>query len=217
MNASLSPIVGRDGHTHAPNHPAPALSCRRVGTKPHSDARRYPSAEEIKKLLHYDPGTGVFTWKARGESSSARPWANKIWNKRFAGKPAGRLVRGYVVIAIDSRPHQAHRLAWIYVYGVEPVDEIDHLSHDRTDNRIENLRVVTRDQNQRNKGLFKTNTSGATGVRFDKSRGKWVALISIDSKRINLGRFLNKEDAVAARQAAETHHGFHANHGKVVL
>ena len=81
--------------------------------------------------------------------------------------------------------------------------EVDHINHIRTDNRKCNLRVVDRSLNQRNLPLSKRNTSGVVGVWFNKDANKWVAEIRLNYKKISLGYFINKEDAIKARKEAE--------------
>lgn len=168
----------------------------------------------LKTLITYDPFTGEFRWLPRlGHSHSIRPWANKIWNKRFAGKLAGSWRQGYRIICIMGVNYPAHRLAWLYIHGAFPPGEVDHISHDRSDNRLENLRVVSTAQNAKNRKLYCGNRTGTPGVRFDESRGKWIALISHSGRRHNLGRYETLHEAVAARKAAEVKFGYHANHG----
>lgn len=81
---------------------------------------------------------------------------------------------------------------------------VDHRDRKKFDNRRNNLRVCRPEENNRNRGLRCTNKSGVTGVFFDRERGKWTADISFNHKRIFLGRFENKEDAIKARLEKET-------------
>jgi len=80
---------------------------------------------------------------------------------------------------------------------------VDHINHDTSDNRKENLRICTSAQNAKNKSTPKNNTSGITGVRWVEKRGKWHSYIRVNYKRINLGYYTDFEDAVAARKQAE--------------
>lgn len=80
---------------------------------------------------------------------------------------------------------------------------VDHINKDRSDNRKQNLRCCSRSENVRNRGLCSSNTSGVTGVFFDKARDKWVASITHEHKRILIGRFATKEDAIRARLEKE--------------
>ena len=81
----------------------------------------------------------------------------------------------------------------------KPGQVIDHINKNRADNRKCNLRLCKRAENDRNRSTYSTNTSGVTGVYFDKQRNKWVASISYNKKRTLIGRFASKEDAVRAR------------------
>lgn len=150
------------------------------------------TAEKLRELLHYSPETGVFTWKVSNS------------NRVKVGDVAGCLDgRGYLLISVRSRLHKAHRLAWLYVYGVWPTDQIDHINRIRTDNRIANLREVSHKQNNQNRSKPSNNTSGHPGVSWHKQRSKWLAHIKHNQKKIHLGCFNTIEEAIAARKAAE--------------
>ena len=156
--------------------------------------------ERLQEKLHYEPTTGVFT----RELKSGRK------------KEVGYLQQnGYTSMGIDGTLYKAHRLAWLYVMGEFPAKElqIDHINHDKADNRIKNLRVVTRSENMRNAGMYKDNTSGYNGVCWRKLANKWQASIRVDGVQKHLGLFTNKEDAIAAREEANIKYNFHTNHG----
>jgi len=155
--------------------------------------------ERLKKLLHYEPDTGVFTW-----IGSTRAGIN--------GKEAGCVKDGYIAIGISGRVFYAHRLVWMYVHAEWP-DQIDHINHDRSDNRIENLRSVSHLENGMNQSKPSDNTSGCVGVTWNGNRCKWAAQMKANGKNIWLGLHDNKNDAIAARKDAEKIHGFHENHG----
>lgn len=106
-------------------------------------------------------------------------------------------------------------LAWLYCFAEFPDGHLDHINHDRSDNRLDNLREVTYLENQRNRTRSKNNTSGTTGVYWSADRNRWRVSISINNKTKHLGSHINKEDAVAAREAANIKYGFHENHGKI--
>ena len=150
------------------------------------------TAEYLRSVLHYDQESGVFTWKV---STGPRVKAGYI-----AGSVNGG---GYQQITVQSRPYQAHRLAWLYIRGSWPTDQIDHINRIRTDNRIENLRDVSHKQNGQNRSKSSTNTSGHPGVSWNKQRSKWRAEIKHNQKHIHLGYFSILEEAIAARKAAE--------------
>ena len=154
--------------------------------------RPEPTAEYLRSVLDYDPATGIFTWKVRTSTSV------KVGD--VAGCPNGD---GYLQIGLQNRLYQAHRLAWLYVYGEWPKDQLDHTNRIRTDNRISNLREVTNKQNGQNASKRRDNTSGHPGVCWHKRDSKWRATIKHNQKKIHLGYFENLEDAVAARKAAE--------------
>lgn len=150
------------------------------------------TAEYLRSALNYNPDTGIFTWKV---STS-----NRVKVGDIAGSRRGD---GYLQIMIQSRLHKAHRLAWLYVHGVWPEDQIDHINRNRIDNQISNLREVSHKQNNQNKGKAGNNTSGHTGVCWHKQKSKWQTHIKHNRKRIHLGYFATIEEAVAARKAGE--------------
>lgn len=154
------------------------------------------SQAELKKKFRYNPKTGEFSRLGLGPMK------------------VGHIKNGYLRINISKVSYSAHRLAWLYVYGEYPEGDIDHINHDRTDNRIANLRVTTRSANMMNASKSKANTSGFTGVTWDKVNCKWVAQYMKNGKCNKLGRFDSMLDAVAARIRANREHGFHENHGK---
>jgi hypothetical protein len=176
----------------------------------------------LLEVVRYNPETGAFTWHPRPRDSFPSDWSYKVWNKRFAGKPTGMTpqaafrgqTRGYGRVRVDEELYFAHRLAWFYMHGAWPVGHLDHINHNRMDNRIANLREVSHAQNLQNASLFNTNTSGIAGVCRASEDTAWRAYIVIDYKQINLGRYATINEAYAARKAAEKIAGFHENHGK---
>ena len=91
------------------------------------------TADELRSILHYNPLTGVFT-----RIRSAHP--------HRVGVVVGSVSHGYILIGLLGKRYRAHRLAWLYVYGTWPKHDIDHINRNRSDNRICNLRDVTRQQ-----------------------------------------------------------------------
>ena len=162
------------------------------------------SQETLKSRLHYDPETGVFT---RLVSNS---------NRFSVGSMAGSLHKSNnsVYILIDCKRYLAHRLAWLYVHGIFPPKDIDHINRDPSDNRICNLRMATHAENHQNRSTPSNNTSGHIGVSLRKSSQKWEAYIKLNSKRIHIGYFTDLNDAISARKAAELkYHTFQHNQG----
>lgn len=158
---------------------------------------------ELKRLLNYNIETGNFTWKStrRGQ----------VMVGDIAG--CGDASYGYTVIKINGRLYRAHRLAWLYVHGKFPKNQIDHINHIRSDNRLSNLRHVTQVENHQNCTMDMRNTSGRTGVYWEKARNKWRARIKVGGKRLSLGSYIKHSDACEARDAADIEYGFHENHG----
>jgi len=99
--------------------------------------------------------------------------------------------------------YKAHRLAWMYVHGYMPVEQIDHINRVRNDNRISNLRLASQKQNNENKSLGRNNTSGVTGVTFQKNHGKWRAFIGHNNREIYLGEYDSFDEAFLVRKDAE--------------
>ena len=130
-------------------------------------------------------------------------------------KPAG-CVRpdGRRQIMLKGKKYLAHRLIWLYVNGKLPDNSIDHINGRPLDNRIENLRDVTHQENQKNRSKNCNNTSGHIGVYWHKGAEKWRAYIRVDGVKQHLGYFNVLEDAAAAYRVASIEHGFHANHGR---
>lgn len=97
------------------------------------------TAESLRELLHYDPQTGIFTWRVtRG-------------NLKACSRAGSMKEDGYIRVCIGERRYHAHRLAWLYVTGDWPVEEIDHINRNKADNRFTNLRPATRSTNEQNR------------------------------------------------------------------
>lgn len=104
---------------------------------------------------------------------------------------------GYHRVRIDGFVYLCHRLAWFYVHGKEPEHEIDHRNGDPGDNRIDNLRCATHEQNSQNRRARK-NISGHPGAKWIESRKKWSARVKVGGKDIHIGMFETAEEASAA-------------------
>lgn len=134
-------------------------------------AKPLPSQERLKELLDYDPETGLFYWKVK-PSVLVR-----------AGSKAGYTRKdNYVAIKVDKQLFLAHRLAWKYVHGTDPVNVVDHKNGDPSDNRISNLQHVTQRQNTENNHLAK-------GVSWHSDKQKWYARIYVNGVQKFLGYF----------------------------
>lgn len=142
--------------------------------------------DRLKGLLRYDPITGIFTWRLdlRGCVRSGD----------VAGSDKGR---GYIRIVIDGRKYYAHRLAWFYLIGRWPTDQIDHINQNKSDNRFNNLREADNSINHQNQSKpLSNNTIGFLGVR--RARKKFAAAIKLNKKVKHIGTFDTPELAHAA-------------------
>lgn len=163
------------------------------------------SVEELKTFLSYDPSTGLVKW-ALNLNSRARV-GREFGMKRRSKRTFYRFGK------IHGVPYHTHHVAWAIYYGEWPDGFIDHVNHDGTDNRIENLRVVSVSENNKNMRLRKTNKSGHVGVSWFSRDKKWRVQVSVRGRNTHVGYFDNLEDAVASSKAAHESHGYHANHG----
>lgn len=141
------------------------------------------TAERLRDLVHYDPKTGAFTRKVRTAQR------HKVGDRAdFLVKSGG--AAGYHRVSIDSERYQAHRVAWLYVYGVWPKEMIDHRNGVKSDNRIANLRFADSQLNLENiRKPQKNNACGFLGVHFHDQSGRWRAQIISDRKKHHLGLF----------------------------
>ena len=147
------------------------------------------TTEYVRSVFDYDPETGY------------------LYRKTNPDKPTGLLRKdGYINIKCKSKPQLLHRIAWLHYYGTHVEGFIDHINHDRKDNRIRNLRCVTRKQNNENK-LSRRTKILPKGVSFTKDRGKWKASIGSNYKQYHLGFFDSPEKArIAYLEAASKMH-----------
>ena len=174
----------------------------------------------LSDLFTYDPDTGIIRHNPdRPKESFKTERGYNIWVRRFCGEVTGcDDGKGYKKIVLKRGSKSVnifcHRLA-LYLSGVEISKglQVDHIDGDGTNNRLSNLRVVTRQENMRNTKLRYNNTSGVIGVNWNNA-GKWRSDIKIDNKSVYLGSYTNKDDAIKARKDAEVKYGFHENHGR---
>lgn len=150
--------------------------------------------ESIKKKLSYCPSSGLFRWAESGDI------AGTLNN------------RGYVRIKFEGKLYSAHTLA-LRFSGFDDFDFVDHIDGDRSNNKLSNLRVVTSQENMKNKRVQANSKTGVNGVSF-KPNGKYRAYIKVDGVLISLGSHSNKWDATCARMSANNKYGFHVNHGR---
>jgi hypothetical protein len=151
----------------------------------------------IRNCIDYDPDTGIMVWKI---SCSARSWkgARIGWKTKT----------GYLRVQLNHKKYLLHRLAWFFIHGSFPDNEIDHINGDKSDNRLVNLREVTRAQNMCNQKTSSVNTTGFKGVtrRGDRFR----AQIQHEGEYHFIGSYDTPEEAHQAycKKADELHGDF---------
>jgi len=151
----------------------------------------------IRRVIHYNMHTGVLTRIA------------PILGQRSTGVIDSKDRLGYIKLTLFGVSFRGHTLAWALHYGHFPKLEIDHINRNTSDNRISNLRDVSRSVNARNKGLKATNKSGFTGVSYNKHVGKWVAQVRLKSKSIIILYTDDKFEAICARQSYNNKHRYY--------
>ena len=157
--------------------------------------------EELRKILYVD------------EEHQLR-WRVKPCPKIAVNAVAGSDHYGYRRVTIRNKFFLSHRVIWAIHYGSWPSNNLDHINGIRNDNRIENLREATPQENKTNAKKSKNNKSGVTGVLWRKECSRWLATICVNYHCIHIGHFKDFFEAVCARKSAEVHYGFHANHGR---
>lgn len=136
----------------------------------------------LKYYLNYNKNIGVFTWLINKKGGAKK------------GDVAGTKSRGYIRIELNGKYYMAHRLAWLYEYGKFPQQYIDHINRVKNDNRINNLRDVSRYVNARNKKISVRNRSGTIGVHWCARTKKWRSYINVNKQRTYLGYFKKKRN-----------------------
>lgn len=164
--------------------------------------------EALKEFLAYSPDTGLFRWLKRTGKTGPDRTGQIAGSKDF---------EGYIVIKVNQKIYRAHRLAWAFVTGKPPSDEIDHIDGNPSNNVWKNLREATSAENLRNRGMHRRNKSGfkgATLIRDPNRKKKYRASIRVDGKSIFLGNYMTAQEAHQAYcEAAKIYHGYFANSG----
>lgn len=141
-------------------------------------------------------------------------WLKSLSNVK-AGSKAGALHKaGYRVVSLSGQRYLAHRIIWLLNNKEWPDGEIDHIDGDPKNNRIENLRVVSESQNQRNRCRRSDNTSGHQGVSWDKTRNCWQVNITINGVQKNYGRFKHIDTAILTAKTVYLSNGFSERHSE---
>lgn len=139
--------------------------------------------------LDYSPNTGEFTWKI--------PTTRRVKSGDIAGHDH---TGGYLAIGFKNKTYFAHRLAWFYIHGIWPENEIDHRDGNRKNNKLDNLRDASINQNRRNTKIHSDNSIGFKGVR--KNRSRFSARIWVNNREQSLGTYDTPEEAAHAYDEA---------------
>ena len=140
--------------------------------------------ENFIRCLSYNPDTGALIWVATPSKRA----------KALIGKPAGTVHRGRLTIRIGGKGYRAHRVMWAMTYKKWPDGEIDHIDGNPLNNRLSNLRDVSRLVNQQNiRVASRKSQSGLLGAH--KNRNKWLSRLKVNGKQMWLGVFANAKDA----------------------
>lgn len=156
-----------------------------------------PDQKVLLEAFRYEADTGLLWWKVKKAN-------------RKMDRSCGTLNHnGYMYVRFENQLYTLHRIIWKILTGREPM-HIDHVNGCRIDNRCSNLREVTRNENNRSIGLTSANTSGYVGVRYSQRDKSWMAYIKTEKKRISIGYFKDKREAVEAynKKAIELHGKF---------
>lgn len=172
------------------------------------------SIEQIRELIIYDRNTGVLTWLPRPLSMFPDLRSCNSWNRKNAGRPALNSLRGHGYLGgnIFQKFHYAHRVAWAIETGKWP-EQIDHDNGDRTDNRWLNMTEGGQSTNAKNMARKSSNTSGVTGISWDKRRKMWHARVKEKGITTNLGHYHCIAHASMVRHQIAREMGFSERHG----
>lgn len=162
--------------------------------------------ELLQRIFTYKDG--LLYWKEKPNSQS------RVKIGEIAGFVSTQKDSEYRYIKIGGKRYKASNLVWMYHKNEMPKLILDHENHIKDDDRLENLREATSKENSKNSSLSSINTSGITGISWNKMAKRWVARINTDDgKRLHIGYFATLDLAVKARKQAEIEFGYHKNHG----
>lgn len=172
--------------------------------------------EELKRLLHYDPESGIFIWRKR-KTCDFKHTKNPLracnqWNSRYAGTEAGtKRADNYCGIVINYKRYLSHRLVFLYLDGYLPENIVDHIDGNPSNNRRKNLREVSNSCNMKNikRYLRTTNDVKITGIYYHKDAKKWHVRVWSNGKCFSRGLFNDFDSAVMERYLAEREFGYH--------
>lgn len=184
-----------------------------------------PTQAYLKECFDYDAELGALIWKNRPVKHFKSVGGQKIFNTKHAGSIAGSPHKNKcdvymrVVLRVHGRRIQPrlHNVIWAWHTGDRFWGdlEVDHIDGNPLNNRIENLRLVTKSQNQKNAKRHSRNKSGIMGVMaHGRDKGKWIVRVNENSKHVHIGTFTDFFEACCARKSAEIQYGYSATHGR---
>ncbi|NKE77545.1 HNH endonuclease [Ochrobactrum sp. MC-1LL] len=158
----------------------------------HEKFKKLPPLEYLRECLDLNIQTGALVWKDRPRRHFVSLCGYRT-SQRLSGQRAdGSIIDGYRTVLINGTRYAAHRIVWLMATGDDP-QVIDHINHDKEDNRPENLRSCADQQNHFNRKKYRNNSSGLKGVHA--CNGKWRAMIRIDGKSRHIGMYETPEKA----------------------
>lgn len=163
--------------------------------------------DSLKEVINYNENTGVLTWMKRSGMASK------------VGDECGHLFtavngKSYRRVSIFGKSYLSHHLAWLYMTGNMPLNQIDHINGNGIDNRFINLRDVSPRENSKNKRRYYTNKTGVSGVSWSSGKKKYRVEISVDGVTYSKNNIDHIFEAACVRKSYELQYCFHKNHGK---
>lgn len=146
--------------------------------------------DTLRAAFTYDPDTGFLCDRSSGLILGLRQR------------------NGHMTVSLAGRMMLVHRVCWAIHHGRHPTAEVFHLDRDRSNNRASNLVDASKQDIQRRRLVSKNNTSGHRGVGWRQDRSKWQAQLWIRHKRVHLGYFDTKAEAITARRLGEIKFGY---------
>lgn len=158
-----------------------------------TDRKEVPDLNFLNHLFTYDSESGELTRNITTSSNAKKGDIIKCLCKK-----------GYKRVRIENKYYYAHRLIWKMYYKENPPKYLDHINQDKSDNRIKNIRISDASKNGFNRKIQSNNTTGICGVT--RSRDKWLSSIRIKNRKVYLGIYKEKNDAIKARKNAENYY-----------
>lgn len=171
--------------------------------------------KELKELFEYREDGNFYNRFTRSSNAIKDAIAGYIVN--YPANDNNKNPLKYRYISINRKIYRMHRLIWLYAYGSLPKDkDIDHINGNGLDNRLDNLRLVTRQENAKNRKITANIKYKVFGISFYKPLKKWRAAIKNNGILEHIGYFEMKDEAITARKTKEREYGFFINHGRIL-